>query len=309
MRQRRSNQPNTLVTMIVVLILSVPAFWLLWFVMGTTAHRICAVVALPILDFWVIISHFNEKRADRKAASRRTDYLSGAYYQDPQWRENFLRYSREHGFEVCHERGARWDMLQRYRRKSEPVTLMLFLGFLIFCFVVAMIREFHILVLLVFPLILYFFWLALAEFIGMPVRRWLRKYREDPELDKWLKSWASGRILSYQTTGVVNGICLSRPYILLYDSKEVHTVELSVAEALTREIVREKLYQDSTFSGDKYRFYAVLHVQTAQGTVELRTELNEYQLEMAVEEFGRIKQEVQKPLPEMRETFTNEVVT
>lgn len=286
--------PSPVQAAVGVFICSILAFFILWFVFGTAAHRICAVVALPLLNIWFFLAIFREKRADKKAAKQRIDYLSGDYFRDPAWREAYLRRKMEHGFESCHPKGMRYDMMQRYRRKSEPITFMVMSILLLvgcICGLGTAHHEWKMWLLLPVGLVVfgYIFWIHWSEFTARPVRKWLRENQDAPQLAAFEKSWLHGRILSYQRSGVVNGICLSPTHIILYDKRDVHTVELSVAESMTREIVREKTYQDYAYADEKYRFFAVLHIRTAQGKFTLKTELDEFQTEMAIEEFARLK--------------------
>lgn len=286
--------PDPVQAAVGVFICSIPAFFILWFVLGTAAHRICAAVALPLLNIWFFLAIFREKRADKKAARQQIDYLSGEYFCDPVWRAEYLRRKTEKGFESCHPKGMRYDMMQRYRRKSEPVTFMVMSILLLtgcICGLGTSHREWKMWLLLPVGLVVfgYIFWIHWSEFTARPVRKWLKDCRDDPELAEFEKSWETGRILSYQRSGVVNGICLSSTHLILYNKREVHTVEFSVAESMTREIVREKTYQDFAYADEKYRFYAVLYIRTAQGQFTLKTELDEFQTEMAIEEFARLK--------------------
>ena len=277
-----------------VLICSIPTCLFLWFVMGSTPAKICAIIALPLLNIWCFASVFREKHADKKAAKTKLDYLSGDYYRDPAWREEYLRRKYEHGYESCHPKGMRWDMMQRYRRKTEPVTFMVMSALLLagcVCGLVTARGEWKTWVLMPVGFVIfgYVFWINWSEFTARPVRKWLKEYKDSPELEQFRKSWEHGRILSYQKGHALNGICLSPDHIILYDKKEVHTVELSVAESMTREIMREKTYQDNTYADERYRFFAVLHITTAQGKFILKTELDEFQTEMVIEEFQRLK--------------------
>jgi hypothetical protein len=47
--------------------------------------------------------------------------------------------------------------------------------------------------------------------------------------------------------------------------------------------MREKTYQDGGYANERYRFFAVLHIRTSQGKFTLKTELDEFQTEMALE--------------------------
>ena len=265
--------------MIWLIILSVPTFLFLWFVMG---DRVVAVIATPIIIIWGVFGYVKERRDTRRAVQKKANYLDGSYFRDPAWREAYLQYKQAHPYETCHPKGMRYDMMQRYRRKTEPVTFMVMAGFLLFATVVGMIYQFHPVLLLGLPLFGYLFWIHFAEFTARPVRKWLKTAKTDTDFPAYEKSYTHGRILSYQAQGVVNGMNLGPTHIILYDKKDVHTVELSVAEGMTREIVRVKEYVNDTYSGSQYKHYAVLHVRTAEGEFWLRTELNEYQTEMAI---------------------------
>ena len=293
--------------MIGLFICSVPAFLFLWFVMGETRDRVVACIAIPLCWLWGIFGYVKERRDNKRALQKKKDYLSGDYFRDPAWREAYLQYRQQHPYETCHPKGMRYDMMQRYRRKSEPVTFMVMAGFLLFSTIVGMCYRFQPLFLAGIPLFGYFFWIHFSEFIAWPVRKWLKTAKDDPDFPAYENSYTHGRILSYQAQGVVNGMNLGASHIILYDKKEVHTVELSAAEGMTREIVRLKEYVNDTYSDSRYLHYAVLHVRTAQGEFRLRTQLDEYQVEMAVEEFSRLKG-MQPPETAVREKCTNENV-
>lgn len=287
-------RPTPVQAAVGVLICSIPAGLFLWFAVGDMPAKLCAAIALPLLNIWFFAAIFREKRADKKAAEKHRDYLSGDYFRDPAWREKYLRRKYEHGYEACHPKGMRYDMMQRYRRKTEPVTFMVMSLLLLagcVCGLVTAHDEWKTWVLMPVGLLIfgYVFWINWSEFTARPVRKWLREYKDSPELEAFRKSWEHGRILSYQKGHAMNGICLSPAHIILYNKKEVHTVELCVADSMTREIVREKTYQDYAYAAERFRFFAVLHITTAEGKFTLKTELDEFQTEMAVEEFQRLK--------------------
>ena len=280
--------------MIGLIVCSVPAFLFLWFVMGRTQDKICACIVSPLCCIIGIAAHLKSRRDDRKAVHRAEEILDGSYFRSPEWREAYLQFKETHGYETCHERGMQYDLMRRYRRKTEPITFMALSGLLMAGCVCGLVTAYDkletwLIVPVGFVIFGYLFWLHWSEFTARPVRKWLKAAASDPNFPAYEKSYLHGRILSFQAQGVVNGMNLGATHILLYNKEDVHTVELGVAEKMTREVVRVKEYVNEVYGRQHYRHYAVLHVRTAQGYFMLKTELNEFQVELAIEEFSRLR--------------------
>ena len=200
--------------------------------------------------------------------------------------------------------------MRRYRRKSEPITFMAMSLLLLVGCICGLVTDYRnwetwVLVPIGFVLFGFLFRLHWNEFTAKPVRDWLKEVKDTPEFPAFEQSYTHGKILSHQGQGFVNGINFGPTHIILYDKEDVCTVELGVAEAMTREVVRVKEYVNEVYGKQHYDHYAVLHVRTYKGYFKLKTLLNEYQVEMAIEEFTRIKGK-QPDTPALREVYTND---
>lgn len=296
--------------MIGLIVCSVPAFLFLWFVMGRTQDKICACIVSPLCCITGIAAHLKSRRDDKKAADHAAEILDGSYFRSPAWREAYLQYKQKHGYETCHKRGMKYDLMRRYRRKSAPVTFMVMSLLLLagcVCGLVTAYDNIETWLMMPFGFLLFgcLFWLHWSEFSARPVRKWLKTAASDPDFPACEKSYVKGRILSHQGQGFVNGINFGATHILLYNKQHVHTVELRAAEKMTREVVRVKEYVNGVYGKQHYAHYAVLHFRTAQGNDRLRTQLNEYQVELAIEEFSRLRG-LQNGKTTISETFIND---
>ena len=276
-------------TMIVTLLVSAAVVFVIFFVLiGDTIGKVIGIVIPLALLFWTIFSTVMERRADVKAVDRRKAILDGSYFRDPAWREAYLAYKQAHPWEICKGVDVRRDLSRRYRRSSH-ITFGIMSILLLFATVVGLVTAFDPILLLGFPFFGWLLWIQITGFLGRPVLRWYRTRRTDPHFPDYEASYRRSQILCYRTPELTSGISIGPTHILLFGKEDIHTIELSCAKEMTRRVVRQKDFQDSTFVGDKYRHFDVLHVETPRGSFELPTELDEYQVEMAVEAFMRLR--------------------
>lgn len=305
--QKKNNRfpfAMTLKALVIYIIFTVLTGLFLWFIRGDMAGKMCAVIVCPLLTAYLIYAYNKEKKADRNAADKNVLMKSGEYFESTKWYDDYYLYKNEHPYERIDSLSMKKDLLKRFRR-SEYLLWMLFLLFLLFCCVVAMVESMSILPILGVLLFGALFWSQLSLYIGMPVRRWLKR---DIDHDALERSYLSGRILTYKKNGFIFGTT----HIHAFTEKKIYAIDYELAEGISRKIVRLKKYEDGIYSSEEYQHYAVIHVRLPEsGNIhDVEIELNEFQVQMVIDDLHLYKQgnELQTDI-NLEESKYNESVT
>ena len=123
-----------------------------------------------------------------------------------------------------------------------------------------------------------FFYLELALYIGMPVRKWVKSDIDYNEIEA---SYLKSKILTYNKSG----LALGTSYIHAYTEKKIYAIDYRIVEGISRKIVRLKKYEDNIYSSEEYQYFAVIHVRLPQNgeIYDVEIELNEFQVQMAID--------------------------
>lgn len=296
--------PMTFKVLIAFIITTVLIGLFVWFIRGDMAGKLCAVIVCPLLIAYLIYAYNKEKKADRNAADRNPLMISGEYFESTKWREDYLIYKSEHPFERVDSQSMKKDLLKRFRR-TEYLMWSLFFMFLIFCcFVVLMQRAGIIAIVGVVMFGIFFYW-QFSLYIGIPVRRWLKR---DIDYDTLERSYLSGRILTYKKNGFIFGTT----HIHAFTEKKIYAIDYELAEGISRKIVRLKKYEDGIYSSEEYQHFAVIHVRLPRSgnNHDVEIELNEFQVQMVIDDFHsyKPKNELQTEI-QLEEDKYNETVT
>lgn len=276
----------------------------LWFIRGDMAGKMCAVIVCPLLIAYLIYAYNKEKKADSNALQINSLMMSGEYFESAKWYDDYYLYKNDHPFERIDSMSMKKDLLKRFRR-SEYLLWMLFLLFLIFCCVVALAQSIGIIPIAGVFLFGALFCSQLSLYIGMPVRRWLKR---DIDHDTLERSYLSGRILTYKKNGFIFGTT----HIHAFTEKKIYAIDYELAEGISRKIVRLKKYEDGIYSSEEYKHYAVIHVRLPEsGNIhDVEIELNEFQVQMVIDDFHLYKQENEFQTDiDLEESKENESVT
>lgn len=134
------------------------------------------------------------------------------------------------------------------------------------------------------------------KFLALPVKKLYS--RTDIDIRDVEASYENGQILTHKH----NGINIGRDYTVIYNEKAVNVIKNSDIQSVTRHITRLKQYQDNLYAGEEY-----LHKVNITADKEYYVELNEYQVEMAINELERFANANRKIT--VANDFNNEIVT
>ena len=243
------------------------------------AGKLIAFLVCPILIIYLIYAYRKEKKADHNALQKKTAFISGDYFESPEWQEKYREYISEHPFESPVVSDMKKDLLKRFRRKEELI-LSLFFLFLMFCTCCCFFSGNYIISVIGIFIFGALFYKSFSEFIGMPVRKWLEGNIDYNQLNR---SYVNSRILTYKK----NGFAFGTTHIHAFTEKKIYNIDYRLAEGITRKIVRIKNYEDGIYSSEEYKHYAVIHVRLPEsGQLQLvEIELNEFQVQMVIDNF------------------------
>lgn len=265
--------PVTL-TVCILTIIALGLFF--FFIRGDMAGKLCACTACPMMIAYLIYAYRKEKRADKKAVETNDDILNGRYFENSKWRHDYILYKNEHPFEKAACSDMKRDLLSRYRRR-EYIVWMVFAAFLMLCSCCLMLQKPLVggAGFLIFGIL---FCLNFSQYMGAPVRRWLKR---DIDYSALEKSYINARFLIYKKNGLAFGLT----HIHAFTEKKVYAIDYRLVEGISRRIERLKKYEDGIYSSEEYRHYAVIHVRLPKsGQIhDVEIELNEFQVQMAID--------------------------
>ena len=275
----------------------------LYFVRGETFCKILAVVILPLVIIFAIYSYFHEKKDNRIAEEKATELTSESYYDSVEWKDKYLNYRMKHDFVKPKKKTMKKDMISHCRQREDwvvavPVSILIALSS------VGIYHEYGIIlacVAVLFSIGFFIFYISLST---RGIREW---YTHDCDFEMLEKSYLNGKFLFYHR----NGIGFGTTHIHGFTKSKVYAIDYRLAENITRKVVRVKEYQDSLYGKSRYEHYAVIHVRLPESgrKTEVYIELDEFQVQMAIDEFKKMKYTCDKDnCVAYEETFTNETV-
>ena len=114
------------------------------------------------------------------------------------------------------------------------------------------------------------------NFIALPVRK---LYQENYNIEAVEDSYNNGKMMFHKK----NGINIGDKYTLIYSEKEIHVISNFSIQNITHNLTRVKTYVNSTFDSDEYQ-----HKLCIIADREYLVELNEYQVETAINELEKV---------------------
>lgn len=272
--QKPYNPKSTLISGIIFSVALPPLFFIF---IRDDVPLIFAPILSTICIAYFVYTYLREKKADIKAETEKLDFLDDSYFRSPEWREKYLRYIQANSFKKPGECGMKSDLTARYRQMASlPLTL---LGMLILLWMVWQILDGQltvfgvILFLLPGPFLIY---LGAEKYFAIPVKKLYK--RRDIDISDVEKSYDNGRLLTYKKCGINIGT----DYTVIYSERAVAVIRNSDVKSVTRHITRLKKYDGTLYSGEEY-----LHKVRIIADKEYFAVLNEYQVEMAVNEIDR----------------------
>ena len=241
---------------------------------------IFAPILSAVMVAYIVYAYRREKKADVKAESQKESFMDDSYFRCAEWREKYLKYRMKHEFEKPKRAGMKADLTERYcKMASLPITLfgLLMLAGLC-CGIMAGQATAFLLVggILVSALIIY---VGAEKFLALPVKKLYS--RSDIDIGEVENSYENGQMLTHKHSGINIG----SDYTVIYGEKSVDVVRNSDIRSVTRHITRLKHYQDTLYAGEEY-----IHKLRIDADREYFAELNEYQVEMAINELDHNNQ-------------------
>ncbi len=270
---------SPLLTLILWVVCTVAIFIVLFIFVGLKKQAVIVCVVCLVIAF---SSYFREMKANQSAVRKRESVTNGDYFRSPAWKEQYLRYKELHPFEHPQERTLKDDLFRRYRSRETFLYILMYL-ILLAGTIVGLCHELNYTFVIGIGI---FGWLlidSLNTFTGRPVRKWLKHDIDYPALET---SYQHGSMLTYKG----NGFNLGTTHIHAYTKSTVYAIDYRLVQSITRKMVRAVSY-DNTIFDEEYRHFAVIHVRLPESgnMTQVEIELNEFQVEMILDEFARIK--------------------
>ncbi len=256
----------------------------IYFFIGSWECLLCAIVAPTLMTVSSLHAFFKEKKQDKNSEFDKQKFLSGAKYRQSEWKKAYYQYKEKHTFETISKKGMKYDLKKRYRKKDFGyirIGILLIIGAILILFIPM--TEVKDKVAAIFGILCggVIFSIGLHGLTSGPVQKFLKRQVNLTEIEK---SYVKGKMLSFGD----NGINLGNSYMIIYNSENVFAVDNNNIRDMTRKMVRVKKYENSTYSGQEYRYYVSLIYKTSDGKIEtVDVRLDEFQCEMMVAEFNR----------------------
>ena len=256
----------------------------IYFFTGSWECLLCAVIAPTLMTVFSLHAFFKEKKQDKNSEIDKQKFLSGAKYRQNEWKNAYYQYKEKHTFETISKNGMKYDLKKRYRKKDFGyirIGILLIIGAILILFIPM--TEVKDKVAAIFGILCggVIFSIGLHGLTSGPVQKFLKRQVNLTEIEK---SYVKGKMLSFGD----NGINLGNSYMIIYNSENVFAVDNNNIRDMTRKMVRVKKYENSTYSGQEYRYYVSLIYKTSDGKIEtVDVRLDEFQCEMMVAEFNR----------------------
>lgn len=266
-----------------------------YFIENSIPWWILAVISAVLIVLCIIL-FAKERISDKKHQKALGDLKDSRYFSSPEWREKYFEYVQKNPFETPRAKGMKADLTARYRRMPSP--FIYFIGifmFLVAYFIYISYKDDKELV--DYPMLTVFFAYIIpliAVIIGIAILRVNVEKLRAPAVKEFYRSmdavgntgeiersYANGKILSHK----YNGINIGTDYTVIYDPNAVYLIENDKINTISRHVIRQKkYYKELIYQGEKYvhRLYIKDNSQFFY-----YVELNEFQVEMAIDEFSR----------------------
>lgn len=254
-----------------------------FFIRGDFSGKMVACIACPMMILYMIYAYRKEKRADNSAVQKSSQIISGDYFESSEWRVKYMEYINKHPFERPIIPDMKKDLLKRFRRREELMWILLFI-FLICCSCVAAYGGRYFVSIIGIALFGTFLYVQLSEYMGKPVRKWLKG---DIDYNALNASYINSLMVTYKK----NGFAFGTTHIHAFTDKKVYAIDYRLVEGISKKIVRMKKYEDGIYSSEEYQHYAVIHVRLPESGQlhDVEIELNEFQVQMVIDNIMTFK--------------------
>ena len=247
-----------------------------YFVKGDMAGKACACTACPAMMIYFIYAYKKEKKSDQFAVDKDKNILSGSYFENSKWREEYIAYIYEHPFEKPIYPNMKKDLLSRFKRTRYLFAMIFLLVHMsLYCWFMTQNLFMGMIGFLLFGV--FFYW-ETSLYIGMSVRRWLKSVKDYDTLERCYKN---AKFLIYKN----NGVAFGTTHIHAYTRENVYAIDYELVDGISRKVVRLKKYENGIYSSEQYQHFAVIHMKQPirKKMYEIEIELNEFQVQMAID--------------------------
>lgn len=272
--RRNQKPPNPKSTLIIGIIFSVvipPLFFI--FVRDDIPFFLAPMLSAICITYF-IYAYRREKKADIKAEAEKSDFLDDSYFKSSEWREKYLRFIQENHFEKPGEHGMKSDLTAKYHQMASlPLTLI---GLLILLWTMWQILAGQLTVFGFFFFLIpgpFLIYLGAEKYFAVPVKKLYK--RRDIDISDVEDSYDNGKLLTYKKCGINIGTA----FLVIYNETNVDVIKFSDIQSVTRHITRLKKYDGTLYAGEEY-----LHKARITADKDYFIELNEYQVEMVINE-------------------------
>lgn len=254
-----------------------------FFIRGDFSGKMVACIACPMMILYMLYVYRKEKRADNSAVQKSSQIVSGEYFESSEWRTKYMEYINKHPFERPIIPDMKKDLLKRFRRREELMWIILFI-FLICCSCVAAYGGRYYISIIGIALFGTFFYVQLSEYMGKPVRKWLKGNIDYNALNA---SYINSLMVTYKK----NGFAFGTTHIHAFTDKKIYAIDYRIVDGISRKIVRMKKYEDGIYSSEEYQNYAVIHVRLPESGQlhDVELELNEFQVQIVIDKLMTYK--------------------
>lgn len=231
------------------------------------------IIFIVLLILYALISpYFAEKKADKKAEKIKADYADGSYFNSAGWKKSHSEYVKNYKFEKISPEGMKADLKKRYFKIAVKPVIFLSIIMLL-CLVTAFsVKELFAAVLFIFLTVIF----IILKVFYLPVKKFYKQNYNFADIEN---SYKNGKMLSHRK----NGINIGKNYTLIYNEKQIVVIDNYNIESVERYAVREKTYYNLQYAKEKY-FHRVYIKAGGRYFVEL----DEHQVEIAIDELNRI---------------------
>lgn len=277
-------RPKGLMTRIVAVVILVGLGVCLFVVSEDLAVKIATPLAVAFWSFALLSSYFHEKKDDNVFKSISINYDDDSFYKSLKWSSSYKEYKSKNPFKEIKERSMKKDLFKRYRHKGK-FAVDLILGLLIGIWIYSISYEDEEILLLEPVILICFLKKALGDISVKTVKTFLNRCGD---YDKLEDSYLNGKALAYKSNGLIFG----KTHVHIYTKYKIFTIDYRLIDDVTRRVQKNKYYfLGIIYNNVVYDHFAVFHLKSLENgnQVLLDLELNEFQVQMAIEEFVRLK--------------------
>ncbi|MDE6666007.1 MAG: hypothetical protein K2K14_07495 [Ruminococcus sp.] len=272
---RKPDPVSTLISRIILSVIVVPIIYYL-----NDIPILVGIIVSAVMIVYFIYAFLREKKSDKKSEKIKADFTDGTYFDSTEWREKYLNYVQNYQFEKISPKGMKADLQKRYRKMVSVIIVIfgIFMTFGTSC--VWLTDEPHKILMTILGILVGLFICyigGIKNFSPEPIKKLCYGNYDFNAIEN---SYNNGKMMSHKK----NGINIGHDYTLIYNEKNIYLIDNIDIQNVSRHIVRVKNYVNDIFDSDEYQHKLCIRADNCEYFVEL----NEYQVEIAIDELSRV---------------------